>query len=227
MEATEPDPVWEELRAQGRNISRYPFDVVVSFLFRWSPKAKPRSATKVLEVGCGAGNNLWFAAREGFQVAGIDGSASAISIAKQRFDSENLKGDLRTGNFLKLPWKNKTFHFGIDRCSITCVGRNAQRLAVSEMHRVLLPGGLFFFNCYSSNHTSAKTGKLQKDGRIGNIQRGTLKGVGPIAFNSQSQVKKLFSKKWAILEINHLVIKNQSQNQKEIHAEWRVTAQKK
>jgi hypothetical protein len=65
IKTPKPDPVWEELRAQGRNICHYPFDVVVSFLFRWGTKSRPRSKTKVLEVGCGAGNNLWFAAREG------------------------------------------------------------------------------------------------------------------------------------------------------------------
>jgi ubiquinone/menaquinone biosynthesis C-methylase UbiE len=159
-------------------------------------------------------------------VAGIDGSSTAISLARRRFASENLKGDLQIGNFLELPWKDETFHFGIDRCSITCVGRELQRLAVSEMHRVLMPGGLFFFNCYDKSHTSARTGKKQKDGRIKNIQSGTLQGVGALSFSSQNQVKSLFSKNWSILELEHLVITNKLKPQKEIHAEWRVIAQK-
>jgi len=96
-----PDPIWEsEIYSQGHHLNRYPFDAVVSFLFRYRPRDKPREQTDVLEIGCGAGNNLWFAAREGFRVAGIDGSESAISFAQKRFESEKLSGDLRVGNFL-------------------------------------------------------------------------------------------------------------------------------
>ena len=50
-----------------RDPSFYPFDNVVTFLFRNYPKDK-QSEINILEVGCGGGNNLRFAAREGFNV---------------------------------------------------------------------------------------------------------------------------------------------------------------
>jgi len=49
----------------------YPWDSVVSFIFRNAPKDRPRSEIKVLEVGFGTGPNLWFAAREGFRTSGV------------------------------------------------------------------------------------------------------------------------------------------------------------
>ncbi len=50
--------------------------------------ASDRKAIKILEVGCGPGANLWFMAREGFSVYGIDGSEHAIELARRRLDSE-------------------------------------------------------------------------------------------------------------------------------------------
>jgi hypothetical protein len=60
------DPVWDEIYGQGRHFNHYPYDAVVSFVFNNRPGDRPRDQVRVLEVACGAGNNLWFAAREGF-----------------------------------------------------------------------------------------------------------------------------------------------------------------
>ena len=49
---------------------------------------------------CEAGNNLWFAAREGFRGAGTDGSPSAIEYASKRLADEGLTGDLHAGDFI-------------------------------------------------------------------------------------------------------------------------------
>jgi SAM-dependent methyltransferase len=225
---TNPDPIWEsEIYSQGHHLNRYPFDAVVSFLFRWRPRDKPRGETDVLEIGCGAGNNLWFAAREGFRVAGIDGSESAISYAQKRFESEKLSGDLKVGNFLELPWDSETFDIGIDRGALVCVGHDAQRVAVDEMRRVLRPGGIFFFNGYSDEHTSARFGEPLKDGRIVNIHAGTLVGVGALGFNSKNQIEMLFANGWEILKMEHMISTDLAECGTGAHAEWRVVVRKK
>jgi SAM-dependent methyltransferase len=225
---TDLDPIWEsEIYSRGHHLNLYPFDAVVSFLFRYRPLDKPRGETDVLEIGCGACNNLWFAAREGFRVAGIDGSKSAVAFAQKRFERENLSGDLRVGNFLQLPWGSDTFDIGIDRCGLVCVGHDAQQLAVREMRRVLRPGGIFFFNGYSDEHTSAHSGERLKDGRISNIHSGTLIGVGALGFNSKSHCDMLFSSGWEILKMEHVSSTDFSVQCASIHAEWRVVARKK
>jgi len=211
-----PDPIWEsEIYSQGHHLNRYPFDAVVSFLIRYRPRDKPREQTDVLEIGCG------------FRVAGIDGSESAISFARRRFESEELSGDLRVGNFLKLPYENNVFDIGIDRCSLVCVGYAAQQVAIKEMHRVLRPGGIFFFNGYSDEHTSARSGDCLEDGRIANIRSGTLVGVGSLGFNTESQIDMLFADGWEILKKEHLRLSDFSPQGTGIHAEWRVVASRK
>src|SRR5512136_2850072 len=94
------DRIWEDdIYSKGQQLNRYPFDIAVSFIYRNYPRHKSRHDVRILEVGCGAGNNLWFAAREGFLVAGIDASESAIAYARKRFAEEGLKGTLLVAEF--------------------------------------------------------------------------------------------------------------------------------
>jgi SAM-dependent methyltransferase len=221
------DPVWEEsIYGQGRHLNRYPFDVVVSFVYRHLPPDKPRRDIRILEVGCGAGNNLWFAAREGFQVAGIDASASAIEYARRRLAEDGLSGDLRVGDFASLPFASSSFDLAIDRCALTCCSLSAARRAVAEVGRVLLPGGDFLFNAYSRRHVSRASGRPGPDGLTLDISTGTLVGVGQICFYGEEEVRALFGPGWSLLSVEHLEMTEVSGSSPGVHAEWRAIARK-
>ena len=228
MKASQIDPVWEQqIYSQGQHLNRYPFDCVVTFVMRHRPRDKSRADTQILEIGSGAGNNMWFAAREGFQVAGLEGSQSALNFARERFAREGLAGDFQLGDFAALPWDEASFDLVVDRGSLTCVGADAQRAAVAEVRRVLRPGGCFLYNGYSDAHTSASSGVRQPDGRTTDIRAGTLRGVGGIFFSPPAHVKGLFREGWKVLKSEHLSIADDASGQPEIHAEWRVVACKR
>ena len=53
---------------------------------------------KVLEIGCGTGSNIWFLAREGFDVFGLDGSQTAILKTREKLDREQLSAELNVGD---------------------------------------------------------------------------------------------------------------------------------
>ncbi len=91
--------VWNEKYNAGETLCRYPWDRVVSFVFRYYPRDKPKNETKVLEVGFGSGCNLWFCAQEGFESYGVEGSPIAVDHAKEWFLREGLNGHLFQGNF--------------------------------------------------------------------------------------------------------------------------------
>lgn len=218
------DPVWEEKYSSGHS-EHYPWDVIVSFVFRNAPRHKPRSEACVLEVGCGTASNLWFAAREGFQVAGVDGSPSAIVKARQRFEAEGLHADLRVADFTSLPFEDSSFDLAIDRGALVCAGLQAGQRAVREIHRVLRPGGKFFFNPYSDRHSSAASGEDGPDGLTVNIKAGTMVDVGQICFYGRRQVLDILVG-WNILSMQHMEYADVLEPRWMVHAEWRVVAEK-
>jgi len=221
------DPVWEnEIYGRGNQLNRYPFDVVVSFVFRHAPRDEPRHAVRILEVGSGAGNNLWFAAREGFRVSGIEGSASAVAHARRRFADEGLIGEFVQGDFSTLPFEGETFHLAIDRGSLTCCGASVARRAVAEMHRVLVPGGAALFNLYSKRHSSHLSGTPGSDGLTLDPREGTLISVGGICYYNREELDRLLSAGWLLESIQHVEIVEQAMPRQTVHAEWRVIAKK-
>jgi SAM-dependent methyltransferase len=221
MSTVTVDPVWEEKYASGHR-EHAPWDAVVSFLFRNAPKAVPRAEVRVLEIGCGTGSNLVFAAQQGFAVSGIDCSPSAIAIAQKALMAANLCGDMRVGDFTTLPFAEGSFDLVIDRGALTCVGRNDAARAVAEVRRVIKPGGCFFANPYSDRHSSRASGEPGPDGLRLHISAGSLTGVGQICFYGRNDIETLFLHRWAIRSLTHVESIELSHPLHATHAEWRV-----
>jgi len=179
-----------------------------------------------MEVGFGSGPNLWFAAREGFKVAGVEGSSSAVNFALERFKCEGLSGDLRVGDFTSLPFDDDSFDLVIDRESLCCVGAEAQKQAVAEIYRCLRKGGRFLHNAYGDSHSSMRAGELGPDGLINNITHGSLVGVGQLHFTSRSEINERFADGWSLLQVQRREWIDMLGVSDDIHAEWIVIAEK-
>ena len=95
--------IWEDI-FQNNEWGKYPSLAVVRFVARNFYKVPNRKDIRILELGCGTGANLWYCAREGFSVIGLDGSKTAINRMIDRFEKENLvvitrlKCEFRNGN---------------------------------------------------------------------------------------------------------------------------------
>jgi SAM-dependent methyltransferase len=100
---------------------------------------------RVLDLGCGAGGNLVYLARRGFDVYGIDCSKHAIKLAREWLDEKKRCANLRVGDiYKKLPYRNGFFNAVIS-IRVLHHGRIGQiRHAIREIARVLKPGGLVF-----------------------------------------------------------------------------------
>ncbi len=219
------NPIWDEIFTH-RNPSYYPFDNVVSFVFRNYPRDKPKNKINILEVGCGGGNNMLFLAQEGFNAYGIDGSKRALDIAKKRFSAAGLKATFIHGDFTDLPFEDYFFDIVIDRCSIVCVNKTDGKKAIDQIHRVLLNNGKFFFNPYSDQHTSCTSASQLKSGITIDINKGTLIGNGDLSFYNKNELKALFSSKWTIKDMRLKQFTDQLSDHSELHAEWELIIEK-
>lgn len=216
--------IWEKIYKQG-HIQLYPWDIVVSFIFKNLPSQKSRKNVRILELGFGTGSNLWFAAREGFEVYGIEASKTALSFARKRLKAEMLKCDLRHGDFSKIPFKSQFFDLIIDRCSLACTKINIQKKAINECKRVLKKGGRILHNTYTDNHSSFIKGKTEKNGLTA-INSGSLKGVGNLHFTSFTEIEEKFNNGWKLKEIQRKELFNLLASSNNMHTEWIVVAEK-
>lgn len=216
---------WENIYSRGDPLNRYPYDSVVTFIYRNYPRDKERKDIKILEVGCGAGNNLWFASREGFDVTGIDISKSAIDYAKKRFEDENLTGNFLVSGFEKLPFDNEEFDIIIDRAALSCISFSECRLAINEINRVLKVDGKFFFNPFSDNHSSCVSGRYKSDGVTTCIEEG-INTVGDVCFYGKRDIYQLFTEKWEIQSIQHTENVEQVNPYYFVYADWKVIGRK-
>ena len=154
---------WENnIYAKRREINSYPYDLVVSIISRLfsSLSTEDKAKIRVLDLGCGAGNNVQFLAEKGFQVFGIDGSQTAIKICKNRFRELGLKGEFICKNFSKLPYRSDFFDLIIDRESLYANDLIETRKVMKEIGRVIKKGGKFISFAYNTYHPEMKLGRL-------------------------------------------------------------------
>lgn len=220
---------WEkEIYSRGRHLNLYPHHSVVSYVYRNYPSRSLRKDIRVLEVGCGAGNNLWFAAREGMQVYGIDGSSSAVSFAEQRFLEDHLEGNFCVGDFSILPWAHSHFDLVIDRQSVLCNTKMVISKVFNEVKRVLRPGGRFFSMIYSQNHPEIVNGEHMGDNSYCNFQKGYFVDCGIVHFCDYQEVVELYGNQFLIKNIEHVMETKYTEDGLEVplNAYWRIDCER-
>ena len=226
------DTHWESLYASGKHLNKWPYDHVVSFIRRASansPLASPED-TRVLEVGFGAGNNLFAAATEQYDVSGIEASVSAVQYAQRRFEAAGLVGDLQVGDFTQLPWADESFDVAIERLALAGTTYRGAQLAIAEVFRTLKPGGRFLFNCFGPRFGDVEVPHAEGHLRVADLS-GSLEGVGAVTFYSRQGVADIFGgQPWLVdaiqLVTTESLIGPNDIQPNAISTEWRVVARK-
>ncbi|WP_167772872.1 class I SAM-dependent methyltransferase [Ramlibacter humi] len=188
------DPVWEQVYRE-RAWGRYPGEDVVRFAMGHYGRAAPRAGVRMLEVGCGTGANLWFLAREGFSVTGLDRSDTAVRLCGERLDAEcpgwrQAGGEVRTGDLLRLPDPDASFDAVIDVVAICYSGFDEAAQAYRELARVTKPGGRLFSRTFARGCWGEGTGEPAGRGMWA-CGEGPLKGYGATRFTAREEVPAL------------------------------------
>jgi len=101
----------------------------------------------VLDVGCGDGNNAIHLAGRGFNVTGVDFSAKAISIAKQKAREENVDVTFITLDALKIGSLAKKFDTVIDFGLFHNLSGNKREQYVRALSDVCVSKGQLLMLC--------------------------------------------------------------------------------
>jgi 2-polyprenyl-6-hydroxyphenyl methylase/3-demethylubiquinone-9 3-methyltransferase len=107
---------------------------------------------KVLDLGCGGGFMAEALAWRGARVTGIDPSLASLEAAQQHARSQGLDIIYRTGVGESIPLESQS----VDRVVCVDVLEHVQDVekVLNEVHRVLRPQGIFFFDTVNRNWLS-------------------------------------------------------------------------
>ncbi len=130
---------WDDLPTLGRE-GRGPYDAIVAFLD--SAMVVPGDA---LDLGCGGGQVSILLAARGHRVVGVDFSPTAVALARRNAPESTFV----VGDCLDLDLPTASFDLAVDNHVLHCILGPDRRRFLSEVARVLRPGGVFFSDTMS------------------------------------------------------------------------------
>ncbi len=185
--------IWENIFSK-KEWGKYPSENLIRFIARNFYNVKDRNSIKILELGLGTGANLWFCAREGFRVSGIEFTKSGIERFKTRMQNENLSTQIDTilqGDYFdKLDsFDEASFDAIIDEKSLCCNDALKTQKIICKALQKLKKGGKF----YSATMGVKAFGYDETKGRFQEVKEGAYKDEGLLRFETQESLKELYA----------------------------------
>ncbi len=204
------DVIWEKRYQADARVAKWPFDLIVSMIMRRFSKVEQRAGIKILDYGCGGGNNFWFLKREGFDGYACDIAQSALDITERKIASEGI--EISSDRFVlidgkTLPFEDDLFDAIIDRESLCQSPWIQIEKNVQEFNRILKPGGSYFGINFTDHHPDARYGRYQKNGDWNNFSQGLFKDQGHRHLFSLNELVGLFNENWEIDSIREHSLK--------------------
>ncbi|UCE09123.1 MAG: class I SAM-dependent methyltransferase [Candidatus Thorarchaeota archaeon] len=106
---------------------------------------------RVLDVGCGAGENSIYLAEQGFSVLGIDFTPEAVEIARRRAEKHDVYVEFFLGDVFELEeyFGEGEFESVVDSALYHTVSIEDVPRYIRQISTVLLGGGGYYMLCFS------------------------------------------------------------------------------
>jgi tellurite methyltransferase len=141
------------------------FGQIDIYLFDQLLKGRISPGMRILDAGCGAGRNLVYLLREGYQIYAADSDSEALESVRSL--AQMLAPALPSSNFRVEAVEQMSFE---DACADVVVSNTVLHFARDDEHfesmlkgswRVLKPGGLFFCRLGSSIGMESRVERIQ------------------------------------------------------------------
>lgn len=140
---------------------------------------------KVLEIGCGAGRNAIYLAKNGCSVVGVDISDKALKWAQRRMNEENVNIEFVCANIFELDYEQNSFDFIYDSGCFHHIAPHRRVSYIDMIDKLLKPGGYFALCSFEEN--GAYGGSAMTDEEV-YLKRSLEGGLG----YTQNQLKEIF-----------------------------------
>jgi SAM-dependent methyltransferase len=146
-----------------------------------------------LDIGCGSGKYLKYLQQQGFRVAGLDSSESAISMARELL---NNQGELIMADMYEYSYPKNTFDLILSWASLHHGAKRNVLNLLNDIHQALLPNGKFFIslpcNDCKKNWAMMAEHETLDDGTCIPLT-GPEKGL-PHSFFTSDEIDRIFSR---------------------------------
>jgi len=118
-----------------------------------SQHSKPDSSWKILDVGCGFGNNLIPFLDIGSECHGVEIDPNICNLTSELLDKRGFKAKIQFGSNRSLPYDDGYFDLLLSVATIYYEGTEENIIsALKEFKRVVKPGGLVYIATAGPNH---------------------------------------------------------------------------